>query len=173
MKNLIKFCAVILLVFGYTSCDKLDELTEVDFNTSITERIAVNVDAGENVVLNNSVMVNIDNPDTHDYLNKIKNVTINSLTYKVVSFDGDFNGMMTANLIADGVTLATHTDVLVSDEIEVLYSIDDTAKLTAIATKLKNKADVVMEVTGTATSEVGMYFQIEVTLNLKVTADAL
>ena len=173
MKNLIKFCAVILLVFGYTSCDKLDELTEVDFNTSVTERITVNVDAGENVVLNNSVMVNIDNPDTHDYLNKIKNVTINSLTYKVVSFDGDFNGMMTANLIADGVTLATHTDVLVSDEIEVLYSIDDTAKLTAIATKLKNKADVVMEVTGTATSEVGMYFQIEVTLNLKVTADAL
>lgn len=171
MKNLIKFLAVALLVFGFTSCDELDDLTDVDFNTSVTERITVSLD--DNEALNNSVAINIDNNDTHDYLSKIKSVKINSLTYKVMNFSGDTSGRITANFIADGVTLATHTDVVVYDEIGVVYSIEDTAKLSAIAKKLKGGSNVTMSVTGTSINEGGMDFLIEITLNLKVTAEAL
>lgn len=173
MKNLIKFLAALLLLVGYTSCDELDELTEVDLNTSVTEQIAVNVDSGENVMLDSGVMVNIDNPDTHDYLNKIQTVRINSLTYKVINFIGDLSGTMTVDLLADGAILATHTNVVVANEEYVEYSISDTAKLTAIASKLKSGADVYMSVAGTATSEGGLIFDVEVTLDLTVTADAL
>ncbi len=175
MKNLIKFFAVLLLFVGYTSCDELDKLTEVDFNTSITERIIVNVDGGENVVFYNDVLVNIDNPDTHDYLSKIESVRINSLTYKAVNVDGDANGVIhTADLRADGEMLATHTE-LSGNALYEIYSIDDTAKLTIIANDLKSGADVQMAISGSISSQVdlGMQFDLEITLDLTITADAL
>ena len=173
MKNLIKFLAVSILIFGYTSCDELDKLTDVDFNTTVTESIIVNVDGGVDVLLNSNVLVNIDNPDTHEYLSKIKKVEINSLDYRVINFFGDNVGVITADLMADGAILDTHTNVTVSNEVGMMYSIEDTAALNTIASKLKNGGDVNFAVAGTSTNEGGMNFEIKITLSLKVTADAL
>jgi hypothetical protein len=173
MKNLIRFFAVLLLFVGYTSCDELDKLTEVDFNTTVTESIIANVDGGEDVLLNSNVLVNIDNPDTHDYLSKITKVQIISLDYRVVNFVGDNAGIITADLMADSAILDTHTGVTVSNVVGVMYSIDDTAALNIIANNLKNGNNVNFAVDGTTTNEGGMSFEIEITLSLKVTADAL
>ena len=171
MKQVIYFFGILVLVFSFSTCDELDELTERDVNTSVTERITVNIDAGEAVDLNSSVKVNIDNDDTHDYLNSIEKVKINSLTYRVVDFFGDLEGRISVDLMADSVLLATHTDVIVFDEIGELYTITDTSTLSSIATKLKNGADVTMSVIGISSSEAGMEFEIEITLNLTVTVD--
>ncbi len=173
MKNLIKFLAVLVLVFGYTSCDELDELTEIDFNTTITESIIANVDGGVDVILNSNVLVNIANEDTQDYLDKIEKVEILSLDYQIINFNGDNAGVITADLMADSVILDTHTNVTVSNVVGVMYSVDDTATLNTIANKLKNGSNVVFAVVGTSTNEGGMSFEIEITLSLKITADVL
>ena len=176
MKNLIKFLAVLVLIFGYTSCDELDKLTEVDLSTTVTKNISVTVDdgLGSSVNISNSIDINIGDYIDSDYLSKIEEVKINSMSYKVINFSGDTAGVMTANLTADGVTLDTHTDVIVSNVVGEMYTIDDTAKLTTIANNLKNSSnDVVFAVSGTSINDGGMTFTIEITLNLKITADAL
>ncbi len=158
MKNLIKVLAVLVLVFGYTSCDEIedaiDELTEVDLSTTITKNIPVTVadGAGESVDLGSSIVINIGDYIDADYLDDIEDFKINSLTYKVINFSGDAAGVMTANITADGVTLATHTDVTVSSEVDIMYTIDDTAALNTIASDLKNGFDVEFGVSGTSIS---------------------
>lgn len=177
MRNLIKFFAVILLVFGYTSCDELDELTEVDFDATVTDIINVNpINGGVDVPLNNSVTIKLADAggDVADYINKIESVTFNSLTYQVINFMGDPAGTMTVDIIADDVIMDTHTDVTVSSQVGTIHEITDTATLNAIASDLKNGNSVIFEIDGTATSaEGGMDFDIQVTLDVTVVADAL
>ncbi len=90
-----------------------------------------------------------------------------------MNFIDDNAGVITADLKADSAIIDTFTDVVVSSEVGVMNSIDDTATLSTIANKLKNGGDVNFAVTGTSTNEGGMSFEIEITLSLKVTADAL
>lgn len=174
MNNLIKVLAVLLLFVGYTSCDELDKLTEFDIDSTLRGAIPVEVDGGENVVLNSNVTINIADggQDIVDNLNKIEKVKINSMTYKVINFMGDNAGVMTVELFADSVKLDEHTNVTVFNEVGVEYAIDDTSTLNSIAGKLKNGFDVVFAVTGTSTSEGGMFFDIEITLDIDVTVDA-
>ena len=175
MKNFIKFLTVLLLVLGYTSCDELDELTEVDFDATVTDVINVNpINAGADVPVNNSINVGLADAggQVQDYINQIERVTFNSLTYQVINFMGDPDGVMTVDIIADGVTMNTHTNVIVSSQVGTIHEITDTATLNAIASDLKNGNRVTFSIVGTATSE-GMDFDIQVSLDVEVTADAL
>ena len=174
MKNLIKFFAVLLLVFGYTSCDELDKLTEIDIDSTLTGIIPVDVAGGEMVNLNNSVTINIADggQDIVDNLNKIEKVKIISLTYTVMNLNGDNTGTITADLKANTVVMDTHTNAVVFDQIGVVHTIDDTTTLNTIANLLKNGSDVVFAITGTSTNEGGMIFDIQVTADIEVTVDA-
>ncbi len=173
MKNLIKYLTVLVLVFGYTSCDELDKLTEIDLDTTVTKNIPVNVTdgVGESVDISNSIAINIADYIDADYLNDIEDFSISSFTYKVINFSGDVAGVMTVNLIADGVTLATHTGVTVSNEVDVMYTINDTAALNTIASNLRNGTSVTFTVSGTSINDGGMIFDIEIKLDLEITAD--
>lgn len=174
MKNLIKFFAVFLLVFGYSSCDELDKLTEFDIDSTLTGTIPVDVAGGEMVILNNSVTINIADggQDIVDNLNKVESVKINSMTYTVMNLFGDNAGTITADLMANAIVLDTHTNAVVFDQIGVVHTIDDTTTLNNIANQLKNGSDVVLAITGTSTSEGGMIFDIQVTVDIEVTVDA-
>ncbi len=176
MKNLIRFFAVLLLFVGYTSCDELDKLTEVDFDATITDIIYVNaINGGVDVPLNNSRTIKLADAggSVQDYINNIESVTFNSLTYQVIDFMGDPAGTMTVDIMADGVIMDTHTDVTVSSQVGTIHEITDTATLNAIASDLKNGNSVIFEIDGTATSEGGMDFDIQVSLDVTVVADAL
>lgn len=177
MKNLIRIFAVLLLFVGYTSCDelkdKIDELTEIDLDTTVTENIPVTVSdgAGGSVDLGNSVVINIVDYIDADYLADIQNFSISSFSYKVISFSGDIAGVMTVDLMADGVILATHTGVTVSSEEGVVYTINDTAALNTIASNLRSGTNVTFAVSGTSINNGGMIFDIEITIDLDITAD--
>lgn len=177
MKNLNRFLVVILLVFGYASCDELDKLTEVDFDATVTDIIYVDaIDGGVDVPLNNSRTIKLADAggDVQDYINNIESVSFNSLTYQVINFVGDAAGTMTVNILADGVIMDTHTGVTVSSQVGTIHEITDTATLNAIASDLKNGNSVIFEIDGTATSdEGGMDFDIQVSLDVTVVADAL
>jgi hypothetical protein len=173
MKNLIKFLAVLLLFVGYTSCDELDKLTEIDLDTTVTTSIPVTVSdgVGESVDISNSDVINIVDYINADYLDDIEDFSISSFSYKVINFSGDLAGTMTVDLMADGVILATHTGVTVSTEEGVVYTITDTTALNTIASTLRSGTSVTFAVSGTSINNGGMFFEIEITIDLDITAD--
>ena len=70
MKTLIKIFALIFLTIGFISCDivddAVDDLTEFDFDTTLTDSFLVNLLDGNDMDVSDSVIVSIDNDDTHD-----------------------------------------------------------------------------------------------------------
>jgi hypothetical protein len=178
MKTLCKLFLVLVLLVGYTSCDAVDELTEVDFKTTINESVFVTVPDGN---LRDQIFnVNIRNSDTEDYLNVLEDVDITSFTYRLVGFNGDDKGTILGYFLwiesvgADGQILLNH-DMVVSDEVNAgtVFEVTDVGYLKAIASQLKSGRDVYFGLGGLATCDSEMTFTIELTIELAITADAL
>ncbi|WP_339755295.1 hypothetical protein [uncultured Winogradskyella sp.] len=174
MKTFIRFLVVGLLVVSYTSCDKIDELTEVDFSTTLNEQLDVNVLAGEDLALNRTLLINMVNNDTGDYLDVLKNVRITSFRYQLTNFTGDVNGIITGNLVADGVELLHH-NMVVKQTVDAVtvFEVTNTALLNSIASKLKAGNGVLIGIVGESSCEDAMGFTINITIDLEVTADVL
>jgi hypothetical protein len=174
MKNLLKFAAFVLLSLSFTACDEVDELTEIDFNTTLNESINVSVPAGEALVLNETTLINISNNDTQDYIDALQDVSITSFTYRLVDFTGDPEGTVTGQFQADGITLVNH-DMVVKDEVDAgtVFEVTDPALLNTVANKLKSGNNVAVGISGTSTCAEPMNFTIVMTLELAVTADVL
>lgn len=177
MKKLIKIFAIIFLTFGLISCDEvkdaIDEITEVEFNTTLTESFAMTLESGNEMNVSQSKAISIDNDDTHDYLSKIESVSINSLTYKVTNHSGDDTANADVDFFADQTILNSHIIVIkeVSDA-GTVFEITDVAYLNEIATKLKNGSSVLMGMSGTSNSEGITTFTVVVTIDVEVTANA-
>jgi hypothetical protein len=174
MKNLLKFAAFVLLSLSFTACDEVDELTEIDFNTTLNESINVSVPAGEALVLNETTLINISNNDTQDYIDALQDVSITSFTYRLVDFTGDPEGTVTGQFQADGITLVNH-DMVVKDEVDAgtVFEVTDPALLNTVANKLKSGNNVSVGISGTSTCAEAMNFTIVMTIELAVTADVL
>lgn len=177
MKKLIRIFAIVILTVGFTTCDAIDdavdELTEVDFDTTLTDNFPVNLESGNDMDVSSSVIVSIDNNDTHDYLSKIKAVKINSLTYRVTSHNGDDTANVDVDFFADQTILMNHA-IVIKDAFDTgtLFEVTDVATLNAIATKLKNGNNVTMGISGISNSEGPTNFVITVTVAVTVTASA-
>ncbi|MGB5417504.1 hypothetical protein [Algibacter sp.] len=174
MKTFINFFLVLFVLQGFISCDKIDELTEVDFDTTINEQLNVTVQAGENMVLNETMLININNQDTEKYLNVIQNVRITSFTYRLIDFSGDSEGTIVGNFVADGVQLVDH-DMIVKQIVDAgtIFEVTNVAQLNTIASKLKSGKDVLIGVEGESKCSEAMIFTMAVTIDLEVTADVL
>ena len=108
MKTFMMYSVVFIFMLSFTSCDSIDELTEFDFNTTINEQLAVSVPAGEELALNETMVINIVNNDTEEYLDVLQNVRITSFTYQFTNFSGDVNGTLVGTFVADGVAVLSH-----------------------------------------------------------------
>ena len=174
MKNFIRFATIVVLALGFVACDELDELTEIDFNTTLDEDLFVSVPAGEDLVLNETMLINMTNSDTQDYMDVLQSVRITSFTYQLINFTGDANGTIMGDFQADGVTLLSH-DMVVKNQVDAgtVFEITDVALLNSIASKLKNGDNVSVGLSGTSTCNEAMNFTIAVTIELAVTADVL
>ena len=176
MKKGIKFLAVLVTVFSFTftACDELEDLVDVDFTTSISAKIPVAIDQGQETV-NESVLLSLDNSATHDYLNKIEDVEITKLTYKIINFSGDATGTIDVSLFADDITLDL-MKFTVKDAYSngTIFEVTDVAKLNEMANLLKKNKSVTVGITGECNApEDAMNFNVEVAASLKVTANPL
>ncbi|NRD21775.1 hypothetical protein HNV10_00885 [Winogradskyella litoriviva] len=172
MKTTAKILSALLICFVFTSCD--DDILDVDFDTTVKATIVANVDQGQETV-NESVVLSLDNNDTHDYLDKIKDVTIKKLTYRIISFSGDSQGSVDIDFYADNITLQTEAFV-VNDAYNsaTVFEVTDISKLNTMANMLKNNNHTTVGITGnTVATEGGMNFNIEVTAELEITANPL
>lgn len=179
MKKSILTLAIFASIFSLTlfSCDTVDDLTEVTFNTSLTEKIAVHVNqtSGTATSFNESIVLNLDNTDTHDYLNDINNISINSLSYKIINFSGDPTGVIDVEFFVDGVSLLTD-DFIVKTKADSgqIFEVTNTTQLNQIASALKNQQQVTAKYEGTALCDANtMDFKVEVTIGISVIANPL
>lgn len=178
MKNILLVLGMFLISVSFSSCDEDDLeglIPAFDVNLAKTGIIEVLIDQtnGDWVNYSKTTTLNIVNGDTEDYLNKIKSVKINKLSYRIINFNGDPNGEVKGSFaVAGQVSLSNDFVVKTSADNGVVYEVTEVAELNRIATALKSGQNVVVEYSGSALNDDDlMDFDIEVTLNVKVTID--
>ena len=174
MKNTIKFLAIILISITFQSCDDIEDLADVNFNTTINEKIAFHVDQNQEAI-SESITLSIDNSDTHDYLNNLERVSITKFTYKIIDFIGDEEGSVNITFFVDGVSLSQESFIVkqVNDD-ATIFEITDTNKLNTIASTLKNNHQITASISGTSTAiNDSMDFKVDITINLSIVANPL
>ncbi len=92
MKKLIFLLSMLMLTSGFYSCDKIDDVTTVEFTASYDADLQVNI--GSRAVDGSfSAYATIDptsDSEFNRYINKIKEISIQSITGKVIYTDPDF-----------------------------------------------------------------------------------
>ncbi len=176
MKNTIKFLAILVIISSFMSCE---DLTDVTFDTSITERIDVNIPntSGESAAFSAQNIIKLENGSGQidDYLNYIKDVEIKKLSYKIINFSGDENGVVTVSFNVNGTLLKEHVAMnvkAVADSGEI-FEVTDLQELNTIATAMKNSKQVTISYNGDAITNDTLNFKVEVTLELAITADPI
>ncbi len=172
MKTTVKILSVLLICLVFTSC--VEDLLDVDFDTTAKTTIVAHVNQGQETI-NESVILSLDNNDTHEYLDNIKSVKIKKLTYKIISFSGNDLGSIDVGFYADDITLKTEAFVVKDAyNVSTIFQVTDISKLNAMADLLKNKKSTTVGISGqTFSLEGNMDFNIEVTAELEVTANPL
>ena len=156
MKKTILFLAFFIIGFNLNSCDEEDLaniLPDINVNIVETENIPVHVDqTNENwATFTNSISISIINDQTKDYLNKLKGVKINSLSYKIINFSGDPIGEIDVSFsVENGVSLTNAFTVKTEADNGTVYRITETAELDRIAKALLSKHTVTVKYSGNA-----------------------
>jgi len=176
MKKL--FClAVLFSSFLFSSCsDDLKNLLDVSFNTTITEDVVAIVDKGTNSLGQQPIVFSLDdNLDTNQYLNKLKSIEIKKMSYKVIEFQGDSSGKITADLSANGKVLHSISDINVKDAFDnaTVFSITDPATLIDLASSLLTNKTITLNASGQSVSTQPMGFKIQFTIELAIVANPL
>ena len=89
------FFFLLTVVVTAISCDAVDELTEIDVDTTITKDLVITVADGK-TTFSESASISIDNEQVQDNLDRIEDLQITKLTYKILSVSG------TEDVIASG-----------------------------------------------------------------------
>lgn len=175
MKTL-SYLALILLSFTFFSCEKLDELTEHDFTTTLVVELPVSWHA-DDTQFSESSFVSLDNNDTHDYLDLLEDVDIQQITYHVKNYDcSDCTSTCDAYLKVHGNTVEEVQDFDVKEayQNQTVFEASNTNGFNDIAHHLLENYIVYVEYGATdAHTTADVNFTVEVKIKLKVTADAL
>ncbi len=141
-KTLSTLCLTLLTL---VSCNELDELTEFDVsqNLNATLRVDITEDSGgEPQSWSDSTTIDIsDNAEIQANLDLIESVMINSLTFKILNFEGEENAMVTDASISFGDTTIDVEDINLNDN-TTTYNLGTTAQLNTIANTLKDVSQI-------------------------------
>lgn len=177
MKNIIKFLAILLVVFTFNSCDEAEKLADVEFSTTLVEKIPVHFNEDQSQEpIEKTLILSLDNTDTHDYLDKIKDVSIKKLTYKIVDLTGgDESAYIQANLLMDAFELQHNLEmnILADFNDEKIFEVTDVNKLNQVANALKANKQITAKLSGDYQSLAVTDFKIEVTIELDLIANPL
>ena len=84
MKTIKTFFFLLTVVVTAISCDAVDELTEIDVDTTITKDLVITVADGK-TTFSESASISIDNEQVQDNLDRIEDLQITKLTYKILN----------------------------------------------------------------------------------------
>ena len=172
VKN-IKSLAILVLIFAFASCDEVDELTRVDFNSTLTEEVQVTL-SENNTSLSESLTINLaDNDDIEPYLNQIESITVTSASYVIKDYNGleTATGSITVNANSEVFGPFQHT-FFTDDQNATGFSLD-ASRLNALSNSLSSNNQLSLDVDGTQDPAQNANFSIEFTMEVEVTAQAL
>ena len=177
MKKILLSFWIICLCLNFSSCDE-DDLTPPGtfiIDVDQIETIAVHIDQTEDDWMDYSFKntLTINNEKTKEYINKIKNVEIKKLSYKVKTFSGDPLGEVKGTfMVANQISLENTFVVKTAADDQIIYEITEVAELNRIAEQLKSGQTVNIIYMGSALCNTNdMDFVIEITLETKVNID--
>ena len=176
MNYSFKNLALVLLVTLFSSCDEIDELTELrlteDFSTTVTVNLPDDSMGLPQSISETTTISLTDSPEIEEYLNLIQDVTINSLTYEIDNYSVIENGTITeASVTFNGESIAvSDINLQDSDSNNIVYEIENTDLLTAIGNALENNNEISIGITGTVNGT-PVQFDIIITLETTVTVD--
>ena len=175
MKIISKISVLLLTMIAVISCDKLEELADLDITQGFTTTINVSISEGSPETLNEVATFDL----ASDYLIKekldlIKDVNINSLTFKIDNFIGAEGATVSEATMSFGDTTITLNDINLeeSDNNSTIYSVGDTTQLNAIADELQEATLITVTLSGTVDSTPAN-FDIVLTLDTTVTVNVL
>lgn len=170
----IKINVLLLLIFTTLfSCEKLDELTEIEVNDNFSATIKVNEIEDSNEAPANYSVTEIfsiaANEEIRENFDKIQSVKVNSLAYEFNNYVGVVDGTITNAFINVGdVTISLpNINIDQADIDDTVFYIDDEQSLKNIATAVKNSMLITVVFGGTI-DETPVKFDI--IINVDVTA---
>ena len=174
MKKITPYLMLLLMLLTLTSNSCDEDILDVDISTEITRSIDLHVNQGKESIIENYT-VDLNNDDTKDYINKIKNVTITKLSYKIKNFSGDPEGTISGTVSVEDFSFEPIVDNIKNAfDSNTEYKISNENELSTIAELLKEKGKITVEIDGESECpNNSMDFTIEVTAKLKITANPL
>ncbi|MDG1393250.1 MAG: hypothetical protein P8P55_00315 [Flavobacteriaceae bacterium] len=177
MKIISKISVLLLTMIAIISCDKLEELADIDFTESFTETVSVDVNEESETPQSwsESSTINIaSNSMVQEYKDLIKDININSLEFEINDFLGVEGATISDASMSFGETSITLEDINLqeADTNNTVFPVSGAAQLNAIADELQ-KANVITTTFSGTISGTPVKFDVIITLDITVTANAL
>ncbi len=185
MKKFIQFPAgVILLGLCLTwlpGCSLFDKADDISFDTVLTEYLdVIDNSSSQNVAYSETIVIDATtDPDINKYLDKIKGIKLNKLTYQIVGVSNTAPGTLFSGSLSFGAigsstpTVAiTITDLDMNDLATVHQVTISQSDINTINNLLKNDKAVKFYLSGEI-SQTPVYANIEIVMDVQVDADAL
>ena len=159
----------------FMSCEKLDELTQIDLSTDIDETTHVSItDTNELTFEGSQTLYLQSSEELNRYLSDLKDLEVKQISYKVSNYTGSDEGTMSGILTFEEVgfdLILPETNLKESSDNEIVTNIDATdEQLNQIADYLiqSQKATITLSCT---TSEGPMEFDLTLIASISATAE--
>lgn len=166
---------ILLIILGIiTSCD-IENLADKEINTPVSHNFTVVVHGQKK--FGKTEIVSIDKGDVKEYLDKIKNVKIQKMTYQITNFSGNPNctiNSFKAYLGGEQVLNEVNVNPKEFSDNKTVFEVKNTEALNKASTKLQNNKSINVVYDGSVTSTESMaQFQIKVYMSIVVVANPL
>ncbi len=175
-----KFSLLVLSMLFLSACDKV---TDVDFSTSISKKSDAIVVNDPNRSVNNNTgvyetefVIDLDNPDTHDYLDRINDIDLSGVR---LIFEGlsSLSGNQTPtalkitinNQLVFEYNNFTYNNVANGQD----FMIEDASKINELAQMLQSQNRLTVKIEGLIPDTAMYQFYITFKANANITASAL
>ncbi len=169
MKKLFPFLLAVLM---FSSCIDSNSIT-ITISNTITETVAVDIPQTNGIPHTTNETVNQNLDDIIVNLDDVDSINIDALSYQFKNVNGNSAAIIqNATLAVNGVTIATHTNLNVSQEATngTVFTISDEVVLNQLETLILNNSTVTVQYSSSTLSDAGpITFDVEVSVDLTAT----
>lgn len=175
MKIKIQILATFLILFNISSCGddlaELENLLKIDVDTELTREFKIEIDAGNNVYFIDQQTLSINDNETKKYIDQLKDVTIEKLTYKIKNYLGsDVDAVINGEFFVNNTLLLTKSiNLKDASDNGTIFEITNLNDINDAASKLKNGEDINIGLRGTSDSNSAIVFDVEIFASVVLT----
>ena len=178
MKKL-SLLSLLMMLFVMSSCDKVTEVTFDSQLSQTSDEVAVNESTHNrtaNTPFSTAFVLSLDNSDTHDYLDQLKDLELSNLNLSFTGLSG-----LTGNTTVVDLTITVDNQIVITIpnfNFDMVaqgdpFMITDTQKINQIASRLLDHKKINVEIRGSIPSSDTYHFRIKLQAKATITADAL